>query len=133
MGCERRRRQMGASLTSPLPHRPPTSVCNHLFAASDAPPLFRTHPITETNKKHHSMLAVGWNWSKKAAQQVNCYLSFHLLHIASLLVFRKYVIRNLNASSLNIKLLATTSKLKSPDLCGLTLMSIISVSNFFLH
>ncbi|VDM45042.1 unnamed protein product [Toxocara canis] len=60
---------MGASLTSPLPHRPPTSVCNHLFTASDAPPLFRTHPINEPNKRHHSMLAVGWNWSKKAAQQ----------------------------------------------------------------
>ncbi|KHN81956.1 Cyclin-dependent kinase 5 activator 1 [Toxocara canis] len=61
---------MGASLTSPLPHRPPTSVCNHLFTASDAPPLFRTHPINEPNKRHHSMLAVGWNWSKKAAQQI---------------------------------------------------------------
>ncbi|VDK47254.1 unnamed protein product [Anisakis simplex] len=62
---------MGASLTSPLPHRPPTSVCNHLFQPSDSapPPLFRTHPMSESTKKHHSVLAVGWNWSKKAAQQ----------------------------------------------------------------
>lgn len=65
---------MGASLTSPLPHRPPTSVCNHLFVAPDAPPIFRNHPLTTQSKKHQSVFAAGWNWSKKAAQQV--YLVF---------------------------------------------------------
>lgn len=61
---------MGASLTSPLPHRQPTSVCNHLFTTPDAPQLFPSHTFTSNNKKH-SMLTVGWNWSKRAAQQVS--------------------------------------------------------------
>ncbi|VDN82574.1 unnamed protein product [Brugia pahangi] len=61
---------MGASLTSPLPHRPPTSVCNHLFVASDAPPIFRHHPLTTIQAKKQSVFAAGWNWSKKAAQQL---------------------------------------------------------------
>nr|CDQ03962.1 BMA-CDKA-1, isoform b [Brugia malayi] len=64
---------MGASLTSPLPHRPPTSVCNHLFVASDAPPIFRHHPLTTIQAKKQSVFAAGWNWSKKAAQQVGLF------------------------------------------------------------
>ncbi|VDM93249.1 unnamed protein product, partial [Litomosoides sigmodontis] len=65
---------MGASLTSPLPHRPPsTNVCNHLFVASpDAPSsLFRHHPapLAAVESKKQSVFAAGWNWSKKAAQQ----------------------------------------------------------------
>ncbi|CAI4229101.1 unnamed protein product [Auanema sp. JU1783] len=52
---------MGASLTSPLPHRPPTSVCNHLFSPSDGPIY---------NTKRQSVLVQGWNWSRKNIQPV---------------------------------------------------------------
>ncbi|CAD6185848.1 unnamed protein product [Caenorhabditis auriculariae] len=52
---------MGANLTSPLPHRPPTSVCNHLFSPPDAP-IFA--------QKRESVLMQGWNWSKKNIQPV---------------------------------------------------------------
>ncbi|VDN07470.1 unnamed protein product [Thelazia callipaeda] len=61
---------MGASLTSPLPHPPPTSVCNHLFVASDAPPIYHHNPLTTVQPKKQSVFAAGWNWSKKAAQQL---------------------------------------------------------------
>ncbi|KAM3724132.1 Cyclin-dependent kinase 5 activator [Dirofilaria immitis] len=61
---------MGASLTSPLPHQPPTSISNHLFMASDAPPIFRHHTLTTIQAKKQSVFAAGWNWSKKAAQQL---------------------------------------------------------------
>ncbi|CAJ0941303.1 unnamed protein product, partial [Mesorhabditis belari] len=50
---------MGASLASPLPHRPPTSVCNHLFSPTDA-------PLFPSNGKRQSVLAQGWHWGKKA-------------------------------------------------------------------
>ncbi|CAG9540782.1 unnamed protein product [Cercopithifilaria johnstoni] len=60
---------MGASLTSPVSHQPPTSVCNHLFVAPDAPSTFRNHPLTTIQTKKQSVFAAGWNWSKKAAQQ----------------------------------------------------------------
>uniref|UniRef100_A0A1I7WC40 RGS domain-containing protein n=1 Tax=Heterorhabditis bacteriophora TaxID=37862 RepID=A0A1I7WC40_HETBA len=71
---------MGASLTSPLPHRPPTSkfkeqcllvvlifidinskVCNHLFSPPDDPIFVQ---------KRQSVLVQGWNWSKKNIQPV---------------------------------------------------------------
>ncbi|VDK84814.1 unnamed protein product [Onchocerca ochengi] len=61
---------MGASLTSPLPHRPPTSVSNHLFVSPDAPPIFQHHTLTTIQAKKQSVFAAGWNWSKKAAQQL---------------------------------------------------------------
>ncbi|VDO39472.1 unnamed protein product [Haemonchus placei] len=52
---------MGASLTSPIPHRPPTSVCNHLFSPPDAPIFV---------PKRQSVLIQGWQWSKKNIQPV---------------------------------------------------------------
>ncbi|KIH54915.1 hypothetical protein ANCDUO_14935 [Ancylostoma duodenale] len=52
---------MGASLTSPIPHRPPTSVCNHLFSPPDAPIFV---------PKRQSVLVQGWQWSKKNIQPV---------------------------------------------------------------
>ncbi|OZC06708.1 hypothetical protein X798_06298 [Onchocerca flexuosa] len=61
---------MGASLTSPLPHRPPSSVSNHLFVAPDAPSIFQHHTLTTIQAKKQSVFAAGWNWSKKAAQQL---------------------------------------------------------------
>ncbi|VDP18084.1 unnamed protein product [Heligmosomoides polygyrus] len=52
---------MGASLTSPIPHRPPTSVCNHLFSPPDAPIFV---------PKRQSVLVQGWQWSKRNIQPV---------------------------------------------------------------
>ncbi|KAE9420264.1 hypothetical protein Angca_009525, partial [Angiostrongylus cantonensis] len=52
---------MGASLTSPIPHRPPTSVCNHLFSPPDAPIFV---------PKRQSVLMQGWQWSKKNIQNM---------------------------------------------------------------
>lgn len=52
---------MGASLSSPTPHRPPTSVCNHLFSPPDAPMYLQ---------KRQSVLAQGWNWGRKSIQPV---------------------------------------------------------------
>ncbi|VDM59158.1 unnamed protein product [Angiostrongylus costaricensis] len=52
---------MGASLTSPIPHRPPTSVCNHLFSPPDAPIFV---------PKRQSVLMQGWQWSKRNIQNM---------------------------------------------------------------
>ncbi|CAI5446243.1 unnamed protein product [Caenorhabditis angaria] len=59
---------MGANLTSPLPHRPQTSVCNHLFSPGDGGPTF----APQRNQQHpkESVLMQGWNWSKRNIQPV---------------------------------------------------------------
>ncbi|CAI2347422.1 unnamed protein product [Caenorhabditis sp. 36 PRJEB53466] len=60
---------MGANLTSPLPHRPQTSVCNHLFSPGDGGPTFAPQRESRTSVKE-SVLMQGWNWSKRNIQPV---------------------------------------------------------------
>lgn len=84
---------MGASLTSPLPHRPPTSVCNHLFVAPDAPPIFRHHPLTTVQTKKQSVFTTGWNWSKKTAQQVN-FIFFYFSFFFFFRISRFFISKN---------------------------------------
>uniref|UniRef100_A0A8R1IDN7 Uncharacterized protein n=1 Tax=Caenorhabditis japonica TaxID=281687 RepID=A0A8R1IDN7_CAEJA len=56
---------------SPLPHRPQTSVCNHLFSPGDGGPTFapqqRESPRPSAKE---SVLVQGWNWSKRNIQPV---------------------------------------------------------------
>uniref|UniRef100_A0A8R1HQ54 Cyclin-dependent kinase 5 activator n=1 Tax=Caenorhabditis japonica TaxID=281687 RepID=A0A8R1HQ54_CAEJA len=58
-------------MTSPLPHRPQTSVCNHLFSPGDGGPTFAPQQQESPRPSaKESVLVQGWNWSKRNIQPV---------------------------------------------------------------
>ncbi|VDD94545.1 unnamed protein product [Enterobius vermicularis] len=59
---------MGASLSSPLKTRQSNGFCQQLFNVPEPLPVYNTGNLS--NRKHQSVFAAGWNWSKKATQQL---------------------------------------------------------------
>uniref|UniRef100_A0A0N5ATA8 Cyclin-dependent kinase 5 activator n=1 Tax=Syphacia muris TaxID=451379 RepID=A0A0N5ATA8_9BILA len=59
---------MGGSISSPLKTRQSNGFCQHLFNVPEPLPVYNTANLN--NRKHQSVFATGWNWSKRATQQL---------------------------------------------------------------